>query len=190
MIPWTAACQASLSFTVSWSLLKLMFIESVMLSNYFILCSPRLFLLWIFPSIRVIYNALRIRWPKYCSFRFTISPSNEYLGLISFRMNRFYLLAVQGIFKSVLQHHNLKASILWCSAIGSDGRECACSAGDWGSIPGSGRSPGEGNGYPPQYPCLENPINGGAWQATVHGVAKTPTWLRNFTLTFHFHSRL
>ena len=111
--PWTAACQASLSFTISQSLLKLMSIESVMPYNHLILC--RLLLLpSIFPSIRVFSNdlALHIRWPKYWSFSFSISSSSEYSGLISFRIYWFDLLAVQGILKSHLQHHSLKASIL------------------------------------------------------------------------------
>ena len=107
--PWTAACQASLSFTISWSLLKLMSIESVMPSNHLILCCPLVVLL-IFPSIRVFSNesALHIRWPKYWSF--SISPSGEYSGLISFRVDWSDLLAVQGTLKSLLQH-NLKASL-------------------------------------------------------------------------------
>ena len=114
MTPWTAARQASLSFTSSQSLLKLMSIESVMPSNHFILCHPFLLLLSIFPSIRVFSNesVLHIRWPKYWSFSFSISPSNEYSGLISFRIDWFDLLAVQGTLKSLLQHHNSKASIL------------------------------------------------------------------------------
>ena len=114
MTPWTAAPQASLSFTISRSLLRLMSIESVMPSNHLIFCHP-LLLLSVFPSIRVFSNelALRIRWPKYWSF--SISPFNEYSGLISFRIGWFYLLAVQETFKSLLQHHSLKASILWCS---------------------------------------------------------------------------
>ena len=116
--PWTAACQASLSITNSRSLLKLMSIESVMPSNDFILCRPLLLLPSIFPSIRVFSNesALCIRWPKYWSFSFSISPSNEYSGLISFRIDRFDLLAVQGTLKSLLQHHSSKASILQHSA--------------------------------------------------------------------------
>ena len=115
--PWTAACQASLSITSSWSLLKLMSIESVMPSNCLILCHP-LLLPSIFPSIRVFSNesALCIRWPKYRSFSFSISPSNEYSGLISFRIDWLDLLAVQGTLKSLLQHHSSKASILQCSA--------------------------------------------------------------------------
>ena len=105
--PWTAARQASLAFTSSLSLLKLMSIESVMPSNHLILCRPLLLLPSIFPSIRVFSNesALRIRWLKYWSFSFSISPSNEYSGLISFRMDCFDLLAVQGTLKHLLQHH-------------------------------------------------------------------------------------
>ena len=112
--PWTAACQASLSITNSQSLPKLMSIESVMPSNHLILCCPLLLLPSIFPSIRVFSNesVLRIRWPKYWSFSFNISPSSEYLGLISFRMDWLDLLVVQGILKSLLQHHSSKASIL------------------------------------------------------------------------------
>ena len=113
----TATFQASLSITNSQSLLKLMSIESVMLSNHLILCHP--LPLWpsIFPSIRVFSNQspLSIRWPKYWSFSFSISPSNKYSGLISFRMDWFDLLAVQGTLKSLLQHHSSKASIPWCS---------------------------------------------------------------------------
>ena len=102
----------------SWSLPKLMSIESVMLSNHLILCCPLLLLPSIFPSIRVFSNesVLRIRWPKYWSFSFSISPSNEYPGLISFRMDWLDLLAVEGTLKSLLQYHSLKASILQCSA--------------------------------------------------------------------------
>ena len=116
--PWTAACQASLSITSSWSLLKLMPIESMMPSNHLILCDPLLLLPSILPSIRVFFNesVLRIRWPKYWSFSFSISPSNEYSGLISLRMDWLHLLAVQGTLKSLLQYHSSKASILLCSA--------------------------------------------------------------------------
>ena len=115
--PWTAACQASLSITNSWSLLKLMSIESVMTSNHLILCR-RLLPPSIFPSIKVFSNEslLHIRWPKYWSFSFSISPSNEWSGLISFRMDWLDLLAVQGTLKSLLQHHSSKASILQCLA--------------------------------------------------------------------------
>ena len=116
--PWTAAHQASLSITNSRSLFKLMSIESVMTSSHLILCHPLLLLPSIFPSIRVFSNesALRIRWPKYWSFNFNISPSNGHSGLISFRMDWLDLLAVQGTLKSLLQHHSSKASILWRSA--------------------------------------------------------------------------
>ena len=116
--PWTAACQASLSITNSQSPPKHMSIKLVMPSNHLILCHPLLLLPSIFPSIRVFYNesALRIRWPKYWSFSFSISPSNEYPVLISFRMHWLDLLAVQGTLKSLLQHHSSKASILQCSA--------------------------------------------------------------------------
>ena len=114
--PWTAARQASLSFTISWSLLKLMSIESVMPSSHLILCCPFLLLLSIFPSIRVFSNetALHIRWLKYWKFSFSISPSNEYSGLISFRIGWFDLLKIQGTLRSLLQYHSSKASILRC----------------------------------------------------------------------------
>ena len=117
MTLYTAACQASLSFTISLSLLKHMSIELVMLSKHLILCCPLLLLPLIFPSIRVFSNelALPIRWPKYWSFSFSISSSNEYSGLISFRMDWFDLLAVQGTLKSLLQHHSLQASVPQCS---------------------------------------------------------------------------
>ena len=105
--PWTAACQASLSITNCQSLLKLMSIESVMPSNHLILCGPLLLLPSILPSIKVFFNesVLHIRWPKYWSFSFNISPSNDYPGLISFRMDWFDLLVVQGTLKRLLQHH-------------------------------------------------------------------------------------
>ena len=115
---WTAVYQASLSITNSWSLLKLMSIELVMPSNRLIFCRPLLLLPSVFPNIRVFSNesVLRIRWPQYWSFSFSITPSNEYSGLISFRMDWLDLLAVQGALRSFLQHHSSKASILWCSA--------------------------------------------------------------------------
>ena len=116
--PWTAAHQVSLSFTNSQSLVKLMFIELVMPSSHLILCRPLLLLSPIPPSVRVFSNesALRIRWPKYWSFSFNISPSNEHPGLISFRMDWLDLIAVHGTLKSLLQHQSTKASILRCSA--------------------------------------------------------------------------
>ena len=116
--PWITACQASLSITNSWSSPKLMSIESVMPSSYLILCCPLVLLPTIPPSIRVFSNesTLRMRWPKYWSFSFSISPTNEHPGLISFRMDWLDLLAVQGTLKSFLQHHSSKASILRYSA--------------------------------------------------------------------------
>ena len=115
--PWTAAHQASLSITSSQSLLKLMSIEMVMPSNHLILCCSLFLSPLIFPSIKVFSNesVLYIRWPKYRSFNFSISPSNEYSGLIFFRMDWLDFLAVEGTLKSLLQHHSSKASILWCS---------------------------------------------------------------------------
>ena len=115
--PWSAARQASLSITNSWSPPKPMSIESVMPSNHLILCHPLLLLPSIFPSIRIFSNesALHFRWPKYCSFSFNISPSNEHPGLISFNMDWLDLVEVQGTLKSLLQDHSSKASILQCS---------------------------------------------------------------------------
>ena len=118
MTPWITACQAPLSSTISWNLLKFMSIESVMLSNHLIFYLPLLLLPSFPPSIRVFSNelALSIRWPKYWSFNFSNNPFNEYSGLISFRIAWLDLIAVQGTLQSLLQHHNLKATILWCSA--------------------------------------------------------------------------
>ena len=129
---------------------------SVMPSNHLILCYPPLLPPSTFPNIRVFSNesVLRIRWPKYWSFSFNISPSNEYSGLVSFSMDWFDLLAVRGTLKSLFQCHSSKASILWPSA---------CN--------------------PLQYSCLLNPMDGGAWWATVHGVAKSRTRLSDFTFT-------
>ena len=118
LTPWTTARQASLSNTNCWSLPKPISIELVMPSNHLILCRPLLLLPLIFPSIRVFSNesVLHMRWPKYWSFSFSISASNEHPGLISFRMDWLDLLKVQGTVKSLLHHHSSKASILWCSA--------------------------------------------------------------------------
>ena len=116
--PWTSVFQASLSITNSWSLLKLMFIELVMPSNHLILCRPLLLLTSIFPSLRLFPNesALHTRWPKYWSFSFNISPFNEYSGLISFTIDWFDVLAIQGTLKHFFQNHSSKASILQHSA--------------------------------------------------------------------------
>ena len=116
--PWTAAHQASLSLTISWSLPKFMSIESLILSKQLILCHPLLLLPSTFPSIRVFFNesVLHIRWPKYWSFGFSINPSNEYSGLISFRISSLISLLSKGLSKSLRQHHSSKASILWWSA--------------------------------------------------------------------------
>ena len=116
--PWTAGHLTSLSFTISQSLLKLMYTELVMPSRHLVLCCPLFLLPSVFPSIRVFSNesAPHIRCPKYWSFSFSISPFSEYSGLISFRINWFDLLVVQGTIKSLLQHHSSKASVLWCSA--------------------------------------------------------------------------
>ena len=118
VIPWTVARQASLSITNSRSLLRLLSIELVMTSNHLILCRPLLLLPSIFPSIRFFSNesALCIKWPKYWSFSFNISPSNEHTRLISYRMDWLDLFAIQGTLKSLLQHHSSKTLILWCSA--------------------------------------------------------------------------
>ena len=125
--PWTAAHQSSLSITKSWSFFRFMFIQLVMPSNHLVLCRPLLLLPSIFCSIRVFSHksALHTRWPKYWSFSFSISPSNEYSGLISFRMDWLDLLAVQGTLKNLLQHQILKASVLWCSAFLIENLFCA-----------------------------------------------------------------
>ena len=149
MTPWNAACQASLSITNFQRLFIFIFIESVSPSNYLILCHPLLHLPSIFPSIRVFSSesVLHIRWPKCWSFSFSISPSNEYSGLISFRIDWLDFLAVQEILKSLLQHHSLKASILQCSVF---------------FIVQLSHPYGEGDGPPLQYSCQENPMDG-AW---------------------------
>ena len=162
---------------------------------HLILCYPLRLLPSIFPSIKVFSNksALCTRWPKYWSFSFSISPSNEYSGLISFRIDWFTLLEVQGLSRV------FSSTIIWKHQLfgtqpslgfpgGSDGKESACSAGDPSSIPGSGRAPGEGNGNSLQYSCLENRMDGGTWQATVNEVTKSWTWLS--ACTFHFEPSL
>ena len=145
-----------------------------------ILCCPLLLLPLTFPRMRVFSNesALHITWPKYWSFSFNISSSNEHTGLISFRMDWLNLLEVQGTLKNLLQHHSSKASIFSALSFlynfpgGSDGKVSAYNAGDLGSIPGLGRSPGEGNGTPLQYSCLENPMDCSLPGSSVHGVAR------------------
>jgi len=177
--PWTTACQASLSITNSWSLFKLMSMQSVMPSNHLILFHP--LLPSVFPSIRDFSNesVLCIRWPKYWSFSFSIRPSNEYSGLISFRMNWLDLLAVQGALKNLLQHHSSKASILWHSAFSivqfshpymTIGKSIALTRQTFvGKVMSllfnmlSRLTSGEGNDPPLQYSCLENPMDRGAW---------------------------
>ena len=147
---------------------------------HFILCCPLVLLPSVFPSIRVFSNesVLHIRWPKYWSFSFSTSPSNEYSRLISFRMDWLDLLTVQGTLKSLLQHHSSKASILWWSVFflefphSSVSKESACNAGGPGSIPEWERSAEEGNGNPLQYSCQENLMDRGAWWATVHGITR------------------
>ena len=174
--PWTAARQSSLSITNSRTLLKLMSIKLVMPSNHLILCHSLLLLPSIFPSIRVFSNesVLCMRWPKKWSFSFSISPSNEYSGLISFRMDLLDLLAVQGTLKSFLQHHNWKASILQCSVFFvvqlshlymTTGKTIALTIWTFVSKCSSSSSSliGEGNGNSLQYSCLENPMDRGAW---------------------------
>ena len=183
-----------------------MSIESVRPSSHLILCRPLLLLPPIPSSIRVFSNesTLHMRWPKYWSFSFSISPSNEHLGLISFRMDWLDLLAVQGTLKSLLQHHNSKASILWCSAFFTvqlshpymtTGKTTALTRWTFvGKVMSllfnmlSRVITGEGNGTPLQYSCLENPMDGGAWLATVHGVTKSWIRLSDFTFSFHFHA--
>ena len=156
-------------------------------SSHLLLHYPLLLLPSVFPSISVFSNeaAFSIRWPKYWSFSVSISPYNEYSGLISFRMDWFGILAVQGTLMSLLQHDSSKASILQSSAMVNNLVALvvknlpakARDTGDLGSIPGSGRSPGGGNGNPLQYSCLENPTDREAWRATVRGVASTPVFL-------------
>ena len=158
MTPWTAACQASLSITNSQRLLKLMSIESVMPSNHLILSHPLFLPPSIFPSIKVFSNesVLHIRWPKYWSFSFSIRASNEYSGLISFRMNWLDLTAVQGTLKSLLQNHSSKNQLV--------------SAGDVSSILGLER--GRRKWQPIPVFLLENPMDRGDWQAIVHGISR------------------
>ena len=167
MIPWTAACQASLSFTISWNLLKLLYLESAIPSNHLILCYSLFLLPSIFPSIRVFSNELTlcIKWPKYWNFSFSTNPSNECSGLISFRIDRFISLLSKGLSRVFTNPtvQNTNSLALKGSLGGSEGKVSAYNVGDLASIPGSGRSLGEGNGNSLQYSCLENPMDRGAW---------------------------
>ena len=170
--PWIAARQASLSITNCWSLLKLMSIELVMPSSHLIFCHP--LIPPITPSIRVFSNgsALLMRWPKYWSFSFSISPSNERPGLISFRMDWLDPLAVQGTPKSLLQHHSSKASIFQSSAFFTV------------QLSHPYMTTGKrGHGKPLQYSCLKNPMDRGDWWATISWSTKSLTWLSNWTHT-------
>ena len=171
--PWTAARQTSLSFTISLSLLKLMSIESVMASSHLVLCCPLLFLSSIFPNIRVFSNesAVRIRWPKYWSF--SISPSNEYSGLISFRIDCSELRRRQWHPTPVLlpgKSHGWR-SLAGCSPWGSEESDMIERLHFHFSL----SCIGEGNGNPLQYSCLENPRDGGAWWEAVYGVSQSRT---------------
>ena len=176
-------------------------------SNHLILCHLHLLPPSIFPSIRFFSNesVLRVKWPKYWSFSFSISPYDEYSGLISFRMNGFDLLAFQGTFKSLLQHHSSKASILWRSAFfivqlshpylitrKTNGltRQTFVDKvmsllfnmlSSWSDLHTFKKGVGEGNGTPLQYSCLENPMDRGAWWAAVHGVAKRHDWVTSLS---------
>ena len=162
MTAWTKAQQASLSFTISQSLLKFIFIELMMLSNHFILYHPLLLLPLIFPSIRVFSNesVLRLRWPKYCSCSSSISTFSDYSGLVFFRIDWLDLFAVQRTLKNLLQHHNSKASILWHSAFFmiqlshppymTTGKTIALILSN-------------GDVFTLQYSCLENPMDWVAW---------------------------
>ena len=161
-----------MSSTNSQSLLKFMSIESVILSNHIILCRPLLILASVFPSIRIFFNepGLRIRWPKYWSF--SISPSCEYSGLISFQIDWFDFLAVQGltrVFSSTIQKHQFFSiqPSLWSNSVVKNLPAHVGGTGDTGSIPGLGRTPGVGNGNPQQYSCLENSMDMDrrAWRA-------------------------
>ena len=177
----------SLSSTISQSLLKFMSIESVRPSNHLIVCCPLLLLPSIFPSMRVFSSEsvlLHIRWPKYRSFSFNNSPSNGNSGLISLRIDWFDLLDAQGTLKSLLQHDSSKASILRCSAFSMVQvvqmiKNLPAVQETYVQPVGQEDPPGERRCNPLQYSCLENPMGRGAWWATVHGVAKNQTQLRN-----------
>ena len=199
VIPWTAACQASLSITNSQSPPKPMSIESVMPSNHLILCCPLLLPPSIFPSLRVFSNEspLHIRWPEYWSFSFSISPSNEHPGLISFRMHWLDLFSLQGTLESLLQNHSSKASVSLSQLSMAPHSGTIAWKIPWTEEPGRLQSMGsrrvrhdwlpfhfwlscigEGNGNPLQCSCLENPRDRRAWWAAVYGVTQSRTWLK------------
>ena len=205
--PWTASRQASLSITNSWSLLKLMSIELAMPFNHLILCFPLLLLPSVFSSIRVFSkeSVLHIRWPKFWSISVSISPSSDYSGLISFRMDWLNLLAAQGTLRRLLQHHRSEASVLQCTTWFmvqlsrpdmTTGKTTALTRRACFGITVSGGQQRDSaihthvsilsqwrrNGIPLQYPCLENSVDRGAWWATVRGVTKSWTQLSDFIL--------
>ena len=163
-----------------------MSIESAMPSSHLILCCPLLLLLSIFLSIRVFSSesALRIRWPKYWSFSFSISPSNEHPGLIFWDIS--VIISSSKFLLPFFSPPSGATVMLSLICLMVEGKESACNAGDPGSIPGWGRAPGEGNGYPLQYSCLENLIDRAAWQIAVHGFTKNLTRLSDLTLHTFF----
>ena len=203
---WTAARQAPLSFTISWSLLKFMSIELMMPSNHLILCHPLLLLPSIFPSIKVFSteSALHIRWPKYWSFSFNISPSNEYTQSTRSRLRGTVRIRIKAsppsteketefgntflpthlkLFSPYSKNGFLGGSVVKNPPANARG------SGDTDSIPRSGKSPGGGNGNPPQYSFQEYPTDRGTWWAIVHGVTKSQTWLSTFPNYFSYHQR-
>ena len=181
-------CQTSLSFTISQSLLKFMSVELKMPLNHLILCCPLLLLASVFPSIRVfsMESALHIKWPKYWSFSFNVCPSNEYF----LKDWLVWSPCCPRNSQELLQHHSSKAPVLQHYAFfpgGSISKESACNAGDLGSIPGSGRSPGEGNSNLLWYSYLGNPTDRGAWWASVQRVKESQTRPRDQTRTAWWH---
>ena len=183
--PWTAAYQASLPFSVSWSLLKPISVELMMPSNHLILCRPLLLLPPIRPSMRVFFSesALHIRWPKYWSFSFSTSFPMNIQGWFPLGLTGLISLLSKGLSKvfsnTTVQKHQFFSTQSSCFPCGSVGKESACNAGDLGSIPGLGRSPGEGKRYPLQYSGLENSMD-----YTVLCTAKSQTRLSDFHFPF------
>ena len=184
--PWTAARQASLSITNSRSPPKPMSIMLVMPSSHLILHHPLLLLPSIFPSIGVFSNesALWIRWPKYWSFRFSISPNNDHPGLISLGWTGWISLQSKGLYYLSNVRHKASQVALVVKNLPAN----AGDKRDLGSIPGSGRSPGGRHSNPFQYSCLENPMDRGTWQATVHRVAVSHTWLKRLSKKRHYEN--